>query len=76
MFSWEKDAGERIDKATKKYEDHFGESFPLYEYLDLTSDDEFDFSKEGAKRLEIFINKRIKDDKPVHVPPDYHERLY
>ena len=76
MFNWEKDAETIIDIAMDKYEEHFKESFPLYEYLELTQNDEYDFSLRGSKRLSDFIDDRIRDNKPVAIPEGYEERLY
>ena len=63
MFSCEDGAWSIIDDAVKKYEQHFHDEFPIYEYL-------------GAKKLAKFIDEHIKENKSVHVPSDYHSRLY
>lgn len=76
MFTAEDGAWKLIDSATKKYEEHFGKDFPIYEYMDVTQNDDFDFSVEGSKRLEKFINRRIEANKPVQIPKGYEDRVY
>ena len=76
MFTFESGAGELIDAVVEKYENHFGRTFPLYEFIRTTSSDDYDFSIAGAKRLEKFIDGRIKDNKPVKIPDGYEEWKY
>ena len=76
MFSCEEGASSIIDAAIKMYEQHFHDEFPIYEYIDVTKSDDFDFSIQGAKKLAKFIDEHIKENKLVHVPSDYHSRLY
>ncbi|HAP5594767.1 TPA: hypothetical protein IU055_000777 [Enterococcus faecalis] len=76
MFSCEDGAWSIIYDAVKKYEQHFHDEFPIYEYIDVTKSDDFDFSILGAKKLAKFIDEHIKENKSVHVPSDYHSRLY
>lgn len=76
MFFWEEGSEKIIDDAIEKYEEHFDETFPLYEYIDMTKDKDYDFSLEGSKRFSEFIDKRIADNKPVVIPEGYEERLY
>ncbi|WP_028982846.1 hypothetical protein [Sporolactobacillus terrae] len=76
MFSAEDGAWAILDKAVKKYEDHFDDDFPVYEYAEMTSGNGFDFSVDGARRLSKFIDERIKQGKPVAVPDGYEDRLY
>lgn len=76
MFSCEDGTWSIIDDAVKKYEQHFHDEFPIYEYIDVTKSDDFDFSILGAKKLAKFIDEHIKENKSVHVPSDYHSRLY
>lgn len=76
MFLWQDGASEIVESAIDRYEGYFDESFPLYEYIDMTKDKEFDFSLKGAKKLSEFIDKRIEDNKPVPIPEGYEERLY
>lgn len=76
LFYFEDGAGPIIDQAVEKYENHFEEQFPLYEYLDMTRDDTYDFSIKGANKLKDFVDNRISEDKPVKIPEGYHERLY
>ena len=76
MFTFEDGAGDAVDAAVEKYENHFGIIFPLYEFIRTTSSDDYDFSVAGAKRLEKFINGRIKDNKPVKIPEGYEYRKY
>lgn len=76
MFSAEEGAMGIIDTVVEKYEEHFEQEFPLYEFTRLTSEGEYDFSKAGAKRLEKFIEGRIKDNNPVKIPEGYEDRKY
>ena len=76
LFTAEVGAMSIIDAIVEKYEGHFEQEFPLYEFTRLTSEGEYDFSIAGAKRLEKFIDGRIKDNKPVKVPEGYEYRKY
>ena len=76
LFTAEVGAMSIIDAAVEKYEEHFEQEFPLYEFTRLTSEGEYDFSIAGAKRLEKFIDGRIKDNKPVMIPDGYEDRKY
>lgn len=78
MFTEEKGAGVIIDNAISKYEEHFELDFPLYTeyFFDMVRDDKYDFSIEGAKRLEAHIDKCIKNNKSEEVPEDYYEIDY
>ena len=76
LFAAEEGAMGIVDAAVEKYEEHFEQEFPLYEFTRLTSEGEYDFSIAGAKRLEKFIEGRIKDNKPVNVPEGYEYRKY
>lgn len=76
MFTFEDGSGVMIDNAVEKYESHFGLTFPLYEFIRTTSNDDYDFSVAGAKRLEKFIEGRIKDNNPVKIPEGYEDRKY
>ena len=76
MFAAEEGAMGIVDAAVEKYEEHFEQEFPLYEFTRLTSEGEYDFSIAGAKRLEKFIEGRIKDNKPVNIPEGYEYRKY
>ncbi|EPI05056.1 coenzyme F420 hydrogenase domain protein [Enterococcus faecalis 13-SD-W-01] len=76
MFTSEEGAYPIINEAVDKYEKHFKQSFPLYEYIYVTKDKNYDFSISGAKKLSKLINGRIQSNKAVDVPPDYNERLY
>ncbi|MCH4171748.1 MAG: hypothetical protein LKF36_11030 [Lactobacillus sp.] len=76
MFYAEDGAGEVIARAQEKYEAHFGYAFPLYNYLDITKDDEYDFSLAGAYRLQKFINERIEKNKPVRITDEYFDTLW
>jgi len=76
MFSAEGGAMDIVGKAVDKYEKHFDEVFPLYEYLNITSNDDYDFSVKGSKQLATFIDGRIDIDKPVAIPDDYNDRMY
>ena len=76
LFTAEVGAMSIIDAIVEKYEGHFEQEFPLYEFTRLTSEGEYDFSIAGAKRLEKFIDGRIKDKKPVKIPDGYEDRKY
>ena len=76
MFTSEEGAYPVINKAVDKYEKHFNKEFPLYEYIHITKNNQYDFSLSGAKRLSKLINERIWNNEAVDVPLDYHERLY
>ena len=76
LFTAEVGAMSIIDAIVEKYEIHFELTFPLYEFIRTTSSDDYDFSIAGAKRLEKFIEGRIKDNKPVKIPDGYEDRKY
>lgn len=76
MFTSEDGAYTLISRAVDKYEAHFGSVFPLYEYINITSGNGYDFSIEGAIKFEEFIVNRIKSNQPVEIPEGYEERLY
>lgn len=76
MFSAEEGAWEIIEKSKAKYEKHFEQEFPVYEYLDMTKSEDADFSVDGAKRLSRFIDESISKNEPVPIPDDYENRLY
>lgn len=76
MFSSENGASDLVQNAIDKYEKHFDSEFPLYEHIHLTKNNNFDFSIEGAKRLDSFISGKIKENKLVEIPEGYYDRLY
>lgn len=78
MFSFEDGAGDIIDAAVDRYENYFGEIFPLHEdeYASKTEGNGYDFSLSGSKKLADFIDQRIKENKPVLVPNGYENRDY
>lgn len=76
MFSAEDNAMEIIDTSVDKYEKHFEKIFPLYEYIDITKNKDYDFSVSGAKRLNKFIKNQIKTNEPVIIPEGYEDRVY
>lgn len=76
MFTFEDGAGAIVDAAMGKYSDWFGVAFPLYEHLNITRSNGYDFSVKGAKRLSKLIDDCIAADKPVKKPVDYDERKY
>lgn len=76
MFSAEDGAWKIIDAAVEKYENHFDAIFPVYEYTEITSTIDYDFSLKGAKRLSAFIDEQIRRNSPVEVPKDYENRVY
>ncbi|WP_312540921.1 hypothetical protein [Enterococcus sp.] len=76
MFTSEDGAYPLISAAVDKYEAHFDSIFPLYEYINITSENGYDFSVKGATKFEIFIAERIESNEPVEIPEGYEERLY
>lgn len=76
MFSMEDGALDIINQSLNEYEKKFDAEFPLYEYIDITKGNGFDFSVEGSERLKEFISERIEKNKPVDVPEGYFDRLY
>lgn len=76
MFRVEDGVGYMVDDAQDKYERHFNKIFPLYEYVDMMIDGDYDISVAGAKRLSTFIDGRIEADAPVEIPEGYEDRLY
>lgn len=76
VITIEDGADEISSAAIDRYEEHFKKQFPFYNYLDMTSDENYMLSVSGAKRLSKFIDERIKKNKPVYLPPDYAQRLY
>lgn len=76
LFSFEEGSGEIIDRAIEKYEKSFNMEFPLYEYIEITRNQEYDFSLDGAKKLTEFINEKIDNGMPVPIPSDYFNRNY
>lgn len=76
MFTSEKGAFPIINAAVDDYENHFGKDFPLYEYIHITKNNQYDFSIKGAERLRNFIDGCIASDNPVAIPEDYNDRLY
>lgn len=76
MFTSEDDALTLINNSVDRYEKHFDLEFPLYEYIHITKNDQYDFSLKGAERFSLFIDDCIKSNLPVKIPSDYHDRLY
>ncbi|MCV3315844.1 hypothetical protein NVV78_07805 [Pediococcus ethanolidurans] len=76
LFSAEDGASKILNEALDRYEQHFKEGFPIYEYINITSNDDYDISISGVKKLADFISKRIEINLPVEVPKDYWERMY
>ncbi|MFL2071169.1 hypothetical protein ACEN4P_01475 [Marinilactibacillus psychrotolerans] len=76
MFSAEENAMEIINPSVDKYEKHFKEIFPLYEYINITENKDYDFSVSGAKKLNTFIENRIETNDPVKIPKGYEDRVY
>lgn len=76
LFSAEDGASEILNEALDRYEQHFKEGFPTYEYINITSNNDYDISISGVKKLADYINKRIEINLPVEVPKDYWERMY
>lgn len=76
LFSFEEGSGEIIDRAVEKYEKCFNTEFPLYEHIEITRNQEYDFSLDGAKKLAEFIDETIENGTPVPMPADYFDRNY
>lgn len=76
MFTVEEGAWELVEEAINEYEEHFDSIFPIYEYLDMASNKEYDVSVEGSKKLINFITRRIEEDNPVDIPLGYEDRTY
>lgn len=76
MFSFEDGAADIIENIINKYESHFEREFPLFECLGITRNGEYDFSVSGAKKLALFVDKRIDNNEPVKMPDDYETRKY
>ncbi|WP_461240433.1 hypothetical protein [Paucilactobacillus sp. N302-9] len=77
MFYSEDGATDYLDSALNNYERKFNDSFPIYEYLEITrADTKYDFSIKGCKELAKFIEECIKTNKPVIKPDGYDLRKY
>ncbi len=76
MFSMEEGALEIINSIMGEYEEKFDAEFPLYEYIEVTRGEGFDFSIKGSTKLKEFINKRIEENEPVDTPEGYFDRIY
>ena len=76
MLSAEEGASEIVNEAIDKYENHFEQIFPFYEYIHITKDEDYDISIHGAKKLFEFIDGCILKDTPVPIPDGYEERMY
>lgn len=76
MLTAEECAWQIISKAIENYESHFCKIFPIYEYISITAGGGYDLSISGGKKLESFIEKRIKANQPVVVPEGYENRIY
>lgn len=76
MFSFEDGAEKIINSVVNRYESHFYETFPLYEYIDMTSNSGYDFSVKGAEKLYKFVDRCIESDEPVKIPKGYNDRTY
>jgi len=76
MFTFEGGSGKIIDQAMDRYEKKFGTGFPLYEHIDITRSDQYDFALKGAERLANWIDGLIKTNTPAPKPADYDERIY
>lgn len=73
MFSFESGVDEVMYEAVERYKKHFEKDFPLHEYTDVTSSEEYDFSIAGAKRLTTVIDEMIANNKPA---PEHDGRMY
>lgn len=76
MLHFEMGADVILDPALNAYEEHFGDTFPFYEYIDLTRNDKYDVSVEGSKRLAELIETHINQNQPVIKPDGYDDRVY
>jgi len=76
MLHFEIGASEVLNPVLDAYTEQFGDDFPLYEYLNVTRNDEYDISVTGAKRLVDLIKQSISQNRPVPKPDDYDDRVY
>ena len=76
MFTAEEGAWGIILKDIDNYENHFCKIFPIYEFITLTCGGGYDFSVFGARKLEVFIEERMKMNQPVAIPVGYEDRIY
>ncbi|KRM72134.1 hypothetical protein [Lacticaseibacillus brantae] len=76
MMNFEDDAIRIVSEAEAAYEESFGVRFPVELYQDITRNEYYDFSIEGARRLNVIILKAVADGKPVDTPEDFYRRQY
>ena len=76
MFSSEPGAWQILDPALKRYLDKFGVEFPIYDHINKTSFNDFDFSIIGCTKTAEWIDELIATNKPVEIPADYNDRFY
>lgn len=76
LFSAESGAMAIINQVMAKYESYFQIGFSLYEYLNITRSENYDFSVKGAYRVKKLIDGCLETGIPVDTPDDYHDRIY
>ncbi len=73
ILAWEPEAGKIIKNYRNKYEDHFKEDFPLFEYL---VPENGTVTLKTANKLKELIEDCIKKNERIKTPEDYKYRLY
>ena len=76
MFNAEFGSWDILEPALERYEANFNQPFPVYEYIEVTRNDKYDFSIVGCKKLTELIDEKIKNNEAVAIPDGYIERLY
>jgi hypothetical protein len=70
-------AREIIDHAQIRYERHFDQAFPFYEFIQMYKTGDGEINLEGAKKFETFIDRRILENVPVEIDEEeYFNRIY
>lgn len=76
MFSAEDGAWDVLNPAIERYSQKFGQEFPVYDYIDWTANEDYDFTLECCKKLAAWIDKQIAKNKAVGIPEGYFDRVY
>ncbi len=63
-------AMEKINSKIGEYEKHFGEEFPMFEYIDSP------VTEKSYNKIKEIIDKAIRSNKAVNTPKDYYNRTY
>ncbi len=64
------EAMDKINSKIEEYEKHFGEDFPMFEYIDSP------VTEKSYKKIKEIIDKAIQSNKAVYTPKDYYNRTY